>query len=44
MAINDVSTAKREAFARKTQSIHGKFEASIGKDIMELALRNLNAA
>ncbi len=44
MKINDVSPENRAAFAAKTQQIYGKFEASIGKDVLDLAMRNLNAA
>jgi tripartite ATP-independent transporter DctP family solute receptor len=44
MAINEVSDAQRQAFAKQTRPIYSKFEASIGADIMALALNNLGAA
>jgi tripartite ATP-independent transporter DctP family solute receptor len=44
MKINDVTAANRAAFAQKTQTIYGKFQDSIGKDVMDLAMQNLNAA
>ena len=44
MQINEVSADKRAAFAQQTQAIYGKFEASIGKDVLDLAMRNLSAA
>ncbi len=44
MKINDVSPENRAAFAAKTQPIYQKFEASIGKDVLDLAMRNRNAA
>ena len=42
--INELSAENRAAFATQTQAIYGKFEASIGKDVLDLAMRNLGAA
>ena len=38
MAINEIAPANHEAFARKTATIYGKFEESIGKEVMDLAV------
>jgi C4-dicarboxylate-binding protein DctP len=43
MQINEVSDENRAAFAKQTQTIYGKFEASIGKDVLDLAMKNLSA-
>jgi tripartite ATP-independent transporter DctP family solute receptor len=44
MQLNEISDANRQDFARKTRPTYAKFEASIGKDVMDLALKSLGAA
>jgi tripartite ATP-independent transporter DctP family solute receptor len=44
MQINPISDANRQAFAQKTHAIYGQFEASIGRDVMDLAMNSLGAA
>ena len=44
MQINAISDAGHAAFARKTRPTYDKFEASIGKDVMDLALKSLGTA
>ena len=43
MQINPVSPEHRAEFAAKTRAIYGQFEASIGRDILDLAMHDLNA-
>jgi TRAP-type transport system periplasmic protein len=44
MQINPISDTNRQAFAQKTHAIYGQFEASIGRDVMDLAMNSLGAA
>jgi tripartite ATP-independent transporter DctP family solute receptor len=44
MQINPISDTNRQAFAQKTHAIYGRFEASIGQDVMDLAMNSLGAA
>ena len=44
MQVNPVSPADREQFVKATRPVYDQFEPSIGRDILDLAIRNLGAA
>jgi len=44
MQINPVSPANRAQFAERTRTIYSKFETSIGRDVLDMAMHDLNAA
>lgn len=42
MTINDIAPADRALFVKATQPVYEQFEASIGKDLMDLAVKELS--
>lgn len=44
MRINRTSVANRAQFAERKRTIYSKFEALIGRDVPDMAMRDFNAA
>ncbi len=43
VTINAVTPEQRDQFAAKTRAIYGQFEASIGRELLQMGLQDLNA-